>query len=128
MGGNPLGCPIGDPAPHSCPGGGFSNGQSAESLMAAGMFQGVITTQWTRGRAEQVSRNDIIYVHKCLCIKPMISKVTFKIVGMLINSLFGWVALYSVGRLVGGSSPTMAADTATDSARKARISLRSASK
>jgi len=54
MGGNPLGCPIGDPASHSCPGGGFSNGLSAESMMAAGMFPGVITTQWTRGRAEQV--------------------------------------------------------------------------
>ena len=54
MGGNPFGCPLGDPDPHYCPGGGFSWGPSAESLMAAGEFPGVITTQWTRGQPEQV--------------------------------------------------------------------------
>ena len=25
-GGNPFGCPVGDPDLHNCPGGGFSNG------------------------------------------------------------------------------------------------------
>ena len=54
VGYNPLGCPLGDPDPHYCPGGGFSWGPSAVSLMAAGQFPGVITTQWTRGQPEQV--------------------------------------------------------------------------
>ena len=57
-----------------------------------------------------------------------VSRAAFKIVGLPIHSLFGWVPLHSVGRLVGGSLPTMAADTATDSARKGKMSLRSASR
>ena len=27
-GGNPFGCPVGDPELHDCPGGGFSNGEA----------------------------------------------------------------------------------------------------
>jgi len=49
-GGNPFGCPVGDPDLHNCPGGGFSNGVGAEDYD----FPGVVTTQWQRGQAQQV--------------------------------------------------------------------------
>jgi len=49
-GGNPFGCPVGDPELHNCPGGGFSNGVGAEDYE----FPGVVTTQWQRGQAQQV--------------------------------------------------------------------------
>jgi len=49
-GGNPLGCPVGDPTQRQCPGGGFSFGEAAENLE----FPGVVSTEWRRGGVEQV--------------------------------------------------------------------------
>jgi len=49
-GGNPFGCPVGDPEDRNCPGGGFSNGVGAEDYD----FPGVQTTQWQRGQPQQV--------------------------------------------------------------------------
>lgn len=49
-GGNPEGCPVGDPTERDCPGGGFSYGPRAEDLD----FPGVVTTEWTRGDTAEV--------------------------------------------------------------------------
>lgn len=44
-GGNPRGCPMGDPMTDSCPGGGFGNGPDARHFD----FDNVVTTEWKAG-------------------------------------------------------------------------------
>jgi len=49
-GGNPQGCPLGDPTERDCPGGGSSHGVRAEELS----WENSLRTTWKRGAAEEV--------------------------------------------------------------------------
>ena len=44
-GGNPTGCPAGNPSPAGCAGGGYGNGPDARAFN----FTDVVTTDWKRG-------------------------------------------------------------------------------
>lgn len=51
-GGNPYGCPEGDPDYHKCFGVGFANGPFAEHLN----YSDVVVTEWERGSIVEVSK------------------------------------------------------------------------